>query len=232
MKNKTACQSVTFWCRYWSRSWSWSWSQNGLETGSWPFWSQKRSRDPVSSLSAVCSTCWPYEELKSFGLGSNSILMKEIRKSHNFKWIDWRHLLNFSIVRKYPKYSDYLKKKTIVWNHVWEILLSWWWWGCKVLSDNKCAAEMGVMPLLRLLPMIVIAPFCSRSQRYKLAFLYLSYKLKIQYFFCCQSILSFGQNCEFLFETFCFSDRAEKFIWANKSHLGCPPAICIISLST
>ena len=27
------------------------WSQNGLETGSRPFWSQKRSRDPVSSLS-------------------------------------------------------------------------------------------------------------------------------------------------------------------------------------
>ena len=43
-----------------------------------------------------------------------------------------------------------------------------------MLSDNKCAAEMGVMPLLRLLPMIVIAPFCSRSQRYKLAFVYLA----------------------------------------------------------
>ena len=64
-------QSVTFWCRYWSRDWNRDhfglengletglvtlgsvtfWSQNGLETGSRPFWSQKRSRDPVSSLS-------------------------------------------------------------------------------------------------------------------------------------------------------------------------------------
>ena len=65
-------QSVTFWCRYWSRDWNRDhfglengletglvtlgsvtfWSQNGLETGLRPFWSQKRSRDPVSSLSA------------------------------------------------------------------------------------------------------------------------------------------------------------------------------------
>ena len=95
----------------------------------------------------------------------------------------------------------------------------------EVLSDNKCAAEMGVMPLLRLLPMIVIAPFCSRSQRYKLAFLCLSLYFYKQsqnsvFFSCCQSISSFGQNYEFLFETLCFSDRAEKFIWANKSQLG------------
>ena len=65
-------QSVTFWCRYWSRDRNWDhfgleygletslvtlgsvtfWSQNGLETGLRPFWSQKWSRDLVSSLSA------------------------------------------------------------------------------------------------------------------------------------------------------------------------------------
>ena len=69
----TPRQSVTFWYRYWSRDRSRDhfglengletslvtlgsvtfWSQNGLETGSRPFWSQKWSRDLVSSLSAV-----------------------------------------------------------------------------------------------------------------------------------------------------------------------------------
>ena len=51
-------QSVTFWCRYWSRDWNRDHFglENGLETGlvtlgSVTFWSQKRSRDPVSSLS-------------------------------------------------------------------------------------------------------------------------------------------------------------------------------------
>ena len=64
-------QSVTFWCQYWSRDQSRDhfgleigletslvtlgsvtfWSQNGLETGSRPLWSQKWSRDLVSSLS-------------------------------------------------------------------------------------------------------------------------------------------------------------------------------------
>ena len=62
---------MTFWCRYWSRDRSRDhfglengletslvtlgsvtfWSQNGLETGLRPFWSQKWSRDLVSSLS-------------------------------------------------------------------------------------------------------------------------------------------------------------------------------------
>ena len=69
-------QSVTFWCRYWSRDWNRDhfglengletglvtlgsvtfWPQNGLETCSRPFWSQKRSRDPVSSLSGADQT--------------------------------------------------------------------------------------------------------------------------------------------------------------------------------
>ena len=74
----------------------------------------------------------------------------------------------------------------------------------EVRSDNKCAAEMGVMPLLRLLPMIVIAPFCSRSQQYKLAFLCLSlyfYNFKIQFLLSVN--LTFEQYCEFLSESFC-----------------------------
>ena len=100
----------------------------------------------------------------------------------------------------------WISLKKTAWNHVWEILLSWWWWwwGPKVLSDNKCAAEMGVMPLLRLLPMIVIAPFCSRSQQYKLAFLCLSlyfYNFKIQFLLSVN--LTFEQYCEFLSESFC-----------------------------
>ena len=65
-------QSVTFWCRYRSRDRNRDHfglengletslvnlgsvtfgSQNGLETGSRPFWSRKRSQGPVSSLSA------------------------------------------------------------------------------------------------------------------------------------------------------------------------------------
>ena len=71
--NMISDQSVTFWCRYWSRDRSRDhfglengletslvtlgsvtfWSQNGLETGSRPFWSRKWSRDLVSSLSVV-----------------------------------------------------------------------------------------------------------------------------------------------------------------------------------
>ena len=62
---------MTFWCLYQSRDRNRDhfglengletslvtlcsvtfWSQNGLKTGSRPFWSQKRSRDTVSSLS-------------------------------------------------------------------------------------------------------------------------------------------------------------------------------------
>ena len=99
-----------------------------------------------------------------------------------------------------------------------------------MLSDNKCAAEMGVMPLLRLLPMIVIAPFCSRSQQYKLAFLCLSlyfYNFKIQFLLSVN--LTFEQYCEFLSESFCifgsglsnsfeliyesFSDVGESRVW-------------------
>ena len=60
-------QSLTFQCQYWSRDHVGLengletglvtlgsvtfWPQNSLETCSRPFWSQKRSRDPVSSLS-------------------------------------------------------------------------------------------------------------------------------------------------------------------------------------
>ena len=64
---------MIFWCRYWSRDRSRDhfglengletslvtlgsvtfWSQNGLETGSRPFWSRKWSRDLVSSLSGT-----------------------------------------------------------------------------------------------------------------------------------------------------------------------------------
>ena len=79
-----ACgQSVTFWCQYRNQdhfglkngletslitpgSVTFL-SQNGLEAGSRPFWSQKRSRDPVSPLSACgMSTVYP-EVLRAHG---------------------------------------------------------------------------------------------------------------------------------------------------------------------